>query len=282
MKNVSKNFQTIIRPKDKLFNLKLGELFSSRELIWLFVKRDFLAMYKQTILGPLWFIINPLITTLIFTIVFGNIANLPTDEAPDFLFYMSSNIVWTYFATCLSKNSNTFVSNARLFGKVYFPRLITPISTTISAMINFGVQFIMYLCFVIYYTCVGAISPNAYILITPVLIITCALLSIGLGIIVSSLTTKYRDLSVLVGFGITLWMYLTPVVYPASQIDASLLPLFMLNPMAPIIEAFRYAFLGAGMFSWGYLGISFLTTLVVLTVGIVLFGKVERTFMDTI
>jgi len=279
---VSKNFQTIIRPKDKLFNLKLGELFSSRELIWLFVKRDFLAMYKQTILGPLWFIINPLITTLIFTIVFGNIANLPTDEAPDFLFYMSSNIVWTYFATCLSKNSNTFVSNARLFGKVYFPRLITPISTTISAMINFGVQFIMYLCFVIYYTCVGAISPNAYILITPVLIITCALLSIGLGIIVSSLTTKYRDLSVLVGFGITLWMYLTPVVYPASQIDASLLPLFMLNPMAPIIEAFRYAFLGAGMFSWGYLGISFLTTLVVLTVGIVLFGKVERTFMDTI
>ena len=279
---MSKNFQTIIRPKDKLFNLKLGELFSSRELIWLFVKRDFLAMYKQTILGPLWFIINPLITTLIFTIVFGNIANLPTDEAPDFLFYMSSNIVWTYFATCLSKNSNTFVSNARLFGKVYFPRLITPISTTISAMINFGVQFIMYLCFVIYYTCVGAISPNAYILITPVLIITCALLSIGLGIIVSSLTTKYRDLSVLVGFGITLWMYLTPVVYPASQIDASLLPLFMLNPMAPIIEAFRYAFLGAGMFSWGYLGISFLTTLVVLTVGIVLFGKVERTFMDTI
>lgn len=279
---MSKNFQTIIRPKDKLFNLKLGELFSSRELIWLFVKRDFSAMYKQTILGPLWFIINPLITTLIFTIVFGNIANLPTDEAPDFLFYMSSNIVWTYFATCLSKNSNTFVSNARLFGKVYFPRLITPISTTISAMINFGVQFIMYLCFVIYYACVGAISPNAYILLTPVLIIMCALLSIGLGIIVSSLTTKYRDLSVLVGFGITLWMYLTPVVYPASQIDASLLPLFMLNPMAPIIEAFRYAFLGAGMFSWGYLGISFLTTLVVLTVGIVLFGKVERTFMDTI
>jgi len=279
---VSKNFQITIRPKASLFDLKLGELFSSRELIWLFVKRDFSAMYKQTILGPLWFIISPLITTLIFTIVFGNIANLPTDEAPDFLFYMSSNIVWTYFATCLSKNSNTFVSNARLFGKVYFPRLITPISTTISAMINFGVQFIMYLCFVIYYTCVGAISPNAYILITPVLIITCALLSIGLGIIVSSLTTKYRDLSVLVGFGITLWMYLSPVVYPASQIDASLLPLFMLNPMAPIIEAFRYAFLGAGMFSWGYLGISFLTTLVVLTVGIVLFGKVERTFMDTI
>ncbi len=279
---MSKNFQTIIRPKTKLFDLRLGELFSSRELIWLFVKRDFSAMYKQTILGPLWFIINPLITTLIFTIVFGNIANLPTDETPDFLFYMSSNIVWTYFSTCLSKNSNTFVSNARLFGKVYFPRLITPISTTLSAMINFGVQFIMYIFFVIYYSCVGAVSPNAYIIVTPLLIIMCALLSIGLGIIISSLTTKYRDLSVLVGFGITLWMYLTPVVYPASQIDASLLPLFMLNPMAPIIEAFRYAFLGAGMFSWSYLGISLLTTLIILTIGIVLFSKVERTFMDTI
>ena len=279
---MSKNFQTVIRPKDKLFDLKLGELFSSRELIGLFVKRDFLAMYKQTILGPLWFIINPLLTTVIFTIVFGNIANLPTDETPDFLFYMSSNIIWTYFSTCLTKNSNTFASNARLFGKVYFPRLIAPISTTISAMINFGVQFIMYICFVVYYAQTGAVSPNAYILLTPVLIIICALLSIGFGIIVSSLTTKYRDLSVLVGFGVTLWMYLTPVVYPASQIDAQFLPLFMLNPMAPVIEAFRYAFLGAGMFSWTYLGLSLLTTVIVLIIGMILFGKIEKTFMDTI
>lgn len=279
---MKKYFQTVIRPKNNIFDLNLGELFASRELVWLFVKRNFLTTYKQTILGPLWYLISPLITTLIFTIVFGNIAKLSTDGMPQFLFYMSSNILWTYFSSCLTKNSNTFSSNAHLFGKVYFPRLIMPISTSISAMINLAVQFLLYICFVIYYTSVGAIAPNIYVLLTPVLIIMCALLSIGIGAIVSSLTTKYRDLSVLVTFGVQLWMYLSPIVYPASQISPRYINLFMLNPIAPIIEAFRYAFLGMGMFSWAYLGISALIIILLFAIGLIIFNKVEKTFMDTI
>ena len=279
---MNKNTYTVIRPKNSVFDLNLREFFNSRELIRMFVKRDFLATYKQTLLGPLWFIINPLLTTLIFTVVFGGIAKLPTDETPQFLFYMASNILWTYFQTCVTKNANTFVSNARLFGKVYFPRIVTPISVSISAMINFGVQFVMFLCFVAYYAFTGAVSPNLYVLLTPLLLLMCAALSIGFGIIVSSLTTKYRDLAVLVSFGVTLWMYLSPVVYPASRVGTELLPFFMLNPMAPILEAFRYAFLGAGMFSWFWLSVSALTTTVIFVIGVLLFNKVEKTFMDTV
>ena len=277
-----KNVQTVIRSKNSIFCINFRELFESRELIWMFVKRDFLTAYKQTILGPLWFVLNPLLTTIVFTVVFGGIAKLPTDETPQFLFYMASNVIWSYFSSCVTKNSNTFVSNARLFGKVYFPRLITPISVSISAMINFCVQFAMFLCFTAYYTLTGAVRPNIYVLLTPLLLVMCAALSIGFGIIVSSLTTKYRDLSVLVTFGVTLWMYLSPVVYPASQVGGDFLFLFMLNPMAPIIEAFRFAFLGVGMFSWSYLGISALTITLIFILGILLFNKVEKTFMDTV
>lgn len=277
------NWTTIIKPKTGWFDINLKELIQYKDLIVMFVKRDFKTMYKQTILGPLWIIINPLLTTFMFTIVFGNIANIPTDGVPQLVFYMLGTTVWTYFSSCLTKTSSTFTANAAIFGKVYFPRLVTPISTVISGLINFGVQFLMFLGFMIYFQMLGLpIQPNLYILITPLLLVQLAALALGFGIIISSLTTKYRDLAVLVGFGVQLWMYATPVVYPASQIGGKLKVLMMLNPVSPIVESFRYAFLGSGSIPWNYLGISMVTTLVVLFVGVVLFSRVEKTFMDTV
>lgn len=274
---------TIIKPKTGWFDINLKELFQYKDLITMFVKRDFKTLYKQTILGPLWIIINPLLTTLMFTIVFGNIANISTDGMPQIVFYMLGTTVWTYFSTCLTKTSTTFTGNAAIFGKVYFPRLVTPISTVISGLINFAVQFLMFLGFAIYYYVTGApIHPNIYILITPLLLLQLACLSLGFGVIISSLTTKYRDLAVLVTFGVQLWMYATPVVYPASQIGGKLKTLMMLNPVSPIVESFRYAFLGSGSIPWNFLGISMITTLVVLFIGVVLFSRVEKTFMDTV
>ena len=279
----SENWTTIIKPKTGWFDINLKELLQYKDLITMFVKRDFKTLYKQTILGPLWIIINPLLTTLMFTIVFGNIANISTDGMPQIVFYMLGTTVWTYFSTCLTKTSTTFTGNAAIFGKVYFPRLVTPISTVISGLINFAVQFVMFLGFAIYYYISGApIHPNIYILITPLLLVQLACLSLGFGIIISSLTTKYRDLAVLVTFGVQLWMYATPVVYPASQIGGKLKTLMMLNPVSPIVESFRYAFLGSGSIPWNYLGISVVTTLVVLFIGVVLFSRVEKTFMDTV
>lgn len=280
---MQENWTTIIKPKTGWFDINLKELFQYKDLITMFVKRDFKTLYKQTILGPLWIIINPLLTTLMFTIVFGNIANISTDGMPQIVFYMLGTTVWTYFSTCLTKTSTTFTGNAAIFGKVYFPRLVTPISTVISGLINFTVQFVMFLGFATYYYISGApIHPNIYILITPLLLVQLALLSLGFGIIISSLTTKYRDLAVLVTFGVQLWMYATPVVYPASQIGGKLKTLMMLNPVSPIVESFRYAFLGSGSIPWNYLGISVVTTLVVLFIGVVLFSRVEKTFMDTV
>ncbi|WP_195929949.1 ABC transporter permease [Clostridium sp. 1001270J_160509_D11] len=279
----SENWTTIIKPKTGWFDINLKELLQYKDLITMFVKRDFKTLYKQTILGPLWIIINPLLTTLMFTIVFGNIANISTDGMPQIVFYMLGTTVWTYFSTCLTKTSTTFTGNAAIFGKVYFPRLVTPISTVISGLINFAVQFVMFLGFATYYYISGApIHPNIYILITPLLLVQLACLSLGFGIIISSLTTKYRDLAVLVTFGVQLWMYATPVVYPASQIGGKLKTLMMLNPVSPIVESFRYAFLGSGSIPWNYLGISVVTTLVVLFIGVVLFSRVEKTFMDTV
>lgn len=277
------NWTTIIKPKTGWFDINLKELFQYKDLITMFVKRDFKTLYKQTILGPLWIIINPLLTTIMYTIVFGNIANISTDGMPQIVFYMLGTTVWTYFSTCLTKTSTTFTANATIFGKVYFPRLVTPISTVISGLINFAVQFMMFLCFAIYYYISGApIQPNIYILITPLLLFQLACLSLGFGVIISSLTTKYRDLAVLVTFGVQLWMYATPVVYPASQIGGKLKTLMMLNPVSPIVESFRYAFLGSGSIPWNFLGISVITTLVVLFIGVVLFSRVEKTFMDTV
>ena len=277
------NWTTIIKPKTGWFDINLKELIQYKDLIVMFVKRDFKTMYKQTILGPLWIIINPLLTTIMYTIVFGNIANISTDGMPQIVFYMLGTTVWTYFSTCLTKTSATFTGNAAIFGKVYFPRLVTPISTVVSGLINFAVQFAMFLGFAIYYYITGApIHPNMYILITPLLLLQLAVLSLGFGIIISSLTTKYRDLAVLVTFGVQLWMYATPVVYPASQIGGKLKTLMMLNPVSPIVESFRYAFLGSGSIPWNFLGISVVTTLVVLFIGVVLFSRVEKTFMDTV
>ena len=277
------NWTTIIKPKTGWFDINLKELVQYKDLIVMFVKRDFKTMYKQTILGPLWIIINPLMTTLMYTIVFGNIANIPTDGMPQIVFYMLGTTVWTYFSSCLTKTSSTFTGNAAIFGKVYFPRLVTPISTVISGLINFGVQFLMFLGFMAYFMIKGSpIEPNLWILITPLLLVQLAALALGFGIIISSMTTKYRDLAVLVTFGVQLWMYATPVVYPASQIGGKLKTLMMLNPVSPIVESFRYAFLGSGSIPWNYLGISVVTTLVVLFAGVVLFSRVEKTFMDTV
>ena len=277
------NWTTIIKPKTGWFDINLKELVQYKDLIVMFVKRDFKTLYKQTILGPLWIIINPLLTTLMFTVVFGNIANISTDGMPQIVFYMLGTTVWTYFSSCLTKTSSTFTGNAAIFGKVYFPRLVTPISTVISGLINFGVQFLMFLGFMAYFMIKGSpIEPNLWILITPLLLVQLAALALGFGIIISSMTTKYRDLAVLVTFGVQLWMYATPVVYPASQIGGKLKTLMMLNPVSPIVESFRYAFLGSGSIPWNYLGISVVTTLVVLFAGVVLFSRVEKTFMDTV
>ncbi|MFR5132450.1 MAG: ABC transporter permease [Terrisporobacter sp.] len=279
----NENWTTIIKPKTGWFDINLKELIQYKDLIVMFVKRDFKTMYKQTILGPLWIIINPLMTTLMFTVVFGNIANISTDGMPQIVFYMLGTTVWTYFSSCLTKTSSTFTGNAAIFGKVYFPRLVTPISTVISGLINFGVQFLMFLGFMAYFMIKGSpIEPNLWILITPLLLVQLAALALGFGIIISSMTTKYRDLAVLVTFGVQLWMYATPVVYPASQIGGKLKTLMMLNPVSPIVESFRYAFLGSGSIPWNYLGISVVTTLVVLFAGVVLFSRVEKTFMDTV
>ncbi|MGM9534348.1 MAG: ABC transporter permease [Intestinibacter sp.] len=280
---MSEKWTTIIKPKTGWLDINLKELIQYKDLIIMFVKRDFKTLYKQTILGPLWIIINPLLTTIMYTIVFGNIANISTDGMPQIVFYMLGTTVWTYFSTSLTKTASTFTGNAAIFGKVYFPRLVIPISTVVSGVINFGVQFIMFLCFAVYYYLKGTpIQPNISILITPLLLLQLAFLALGFGIIISSLTTKYRDLAVLVTFGVQLWMYATPVVYPASQIGGKLKTLMMLNPVSPIVESFRYSFLGCGSIPWNFLMISICTTLVVLFIGVVLFSRVEKTFMDTV
>ena len=277
------NWTMLIRPQRGWLDLRLGELWQARDLVMLFVWRDFVSVYKQTILGPLWYLIQPLLTTLVFTVVFGRIANLPTDGLPQFLFYLSGTVIWSYFAECLNKTSLTFVNNANLFGKVYFPRLAVPVSILISNLIAFGIQFGLFLCFVAYFGLTGsAVRPNLWVLFTPILLLIMAGLGLGFGIIVSALTTRYRDLRFLVTFGVTLWMYATPVIYPVSAIPARFQLLVRLNPLTPIVETFRVAFLGAGMVNAVDLLYSFGAMLVVLLVGVLLFNRVENTFMDTI
>lgn len=276
-------WKKIISPKTKLFDLNLAETFQYRDLIWMFVKRNFKSQYKQTILGPLWFIINPLITSVLFTFVFGGIANISTDGVPQFLFYMAGNTAWQYFATCITSTSTTFTANASVFGKVYFPRLTMPISTVIFSALSFLIQFIMLLLFMLYFYIIGqSVQPNIYVLLLPLFVLHMAALGLGFGIIISSLTTKYRDLSILVSFGVQLWMYLTPIVYPVSSLSAKAKSIIMLNPMAPVVNNFKYAFLGCGQMEWGYWLISIVITLFVLVVGIMIFNKVEKTFMDTV
>ncbi len=267
-----------------LFDLRFAELWHYRDLVLLFVRRDFVSLYKQTILGPLWYLIQPLLTTVIFTFIFGQIASLPTDGLPQFLFYMSGTVVWSYFAACLTKTSETFVANANLFGKVYFPRLAVPVSVLISSLITFLVQFAMFIGFTVWFWLRGTeIHPDwLWIALSPLLILIMAGLGLGFGVIVSSLTTKYRDLRFLVQFGVTLMMYATPVIYPASAIPEQYRWIINLNPMTPIIEAFRYAYLGAGTVNPLQLLYSIGFTLVALFLGSIIFNRVEQTFMDTV
>ena len=279
----SENWSLVIRPQRNLFDLRLGELWKYRDLTGLFVRRDFVSVYKQTILGPLWFLIQPILTTITFTVIFGRIAKMPTDGLPQFLFYMSGTVVWTYFSDCLNKTSNTFITNSQLFGKVYFPRLTVPISILISTLIAFIIQFILFLGFTLYFWLKGAaIQPNIWVLFTPVLLVMMAGLGLGCGIIVSSLTTRYRDLRFLVAFGVQLWMFATPIIYPVSSIPEQYQMLIKANPITPIVETFRYAFLGAGTVSIPNLLYSAGFMLVVLTIGILLFNRIEATFMDSI
>jgi len=273
----------VIEPRRNLFDLRLGELWQARDLILLFVRRDFVAAYKQTVLGPLWYLIQPLLTTLIFTFIFGQVAKLPTDGLPPFLFYMSGTVVWAYFAACLTKTSETFVQNAHLFGKVYFSRLAVPVSILISNLIAFAIQFGFFLCFVGYFALSGAaVRPSLWIVITPVLLLIMAGLGLGLGIIVSSMTTKYRDLRFLVQFGVQLLMYAAPVIYPVSSVPERFRWIILANPMTPIVEAFRYAFLGAGSVSLAQLLYSLGLTAVTVVIGVLMFNRVEATFMDTV
>jgi lipopolysaccharide transport system permease protein len=278
------DWDMVIGPQRNLLDLRLRELWHSRDLIMLFVWRDFVSVYKQTILGPLWYIIQPLLTTVVFTFIFGSVAKLPTDGLPQFLFYMSGTVVWSYFAACITNTSNTFINNSQLFGKVYFPRLAVPVSILISGLIAFLIQFVFFLCFMGFFALRGSVlHPNWWILLTPVLILLMAGLGLGLGVIISALTTKYRDLRFLVQFGVTLLMYATPVILPISSFPARFRWIILANPMTPIVEIFRYAFLGgAGTVNLPDLAYSFGFMLVVVIIGTVIFNRVEATFMDTV
>lgn len=273
----------VIRSRSGWFDVDVPELWQYRDLIFLFVRRDFVAFYKQTVLGPFWFILQPLLSTVVFTIIFSYIAHIPTDGLPPFLFYMAGTVAWTYFANCMTQTSNTFITNAAIFGKVYFPRLVVPVSIVISNLLTFAIQFMLFLTFLGYFYLNGSsIHPNMWILLVPFLLVQMAALGLGTGVLISSMTTKYRDLTLALAFGVQLWMYATPVVYPLSQIPAKWQWLFSLNPMAAIVETFRYAFLGSGAIQPWMLGISIGMTILILFMGIVMFSHVEKTFMDTI
>jgi len=284
-------FKTVITSKHKIFNLHLKETFQYRDLIFLFVKRDFTAKYKQTILGPLWAIIQPLLTTVVFTLVFGSLAGLTTADIsgefviPAFLFYMSGNICWSYFSTTVTATSNTFIGNMAVMGKVYYPRLVTPIATAFSDLISFGIQFAMFLVIWLVYIIIGGTSIiiTPMLLLIPLLIVQMIILSTGFGIIISSVTTKYRDLTMLVGFGLQLWQYASPIAYGLELIPKNYLTLYMIvNPVTPIVTTFRYAMFGFGYFNVWYYLISWAITLIVFFIGLILFSKIERTFMDTV
>ena len=274
---------TTVNSKRRLLSLKLREIWKYRDLIKLFVHRDFTYTYKQTVLGPLWIVIKPFLSTFVFTIVFGIIANISTDGIPQFVFYMSGNILWSFFSNCLNKSSSTFIDNARMFSKVYFPRLVMPISNIIFNGINFLIQFVMFVALVAFYAFFGErVQPNMLVLLMPLLLLMLAALGSGCGLIISSITTKYRDLGVLVSFGVTLWMYITPVVWPASQVSENLRLIVLANPVAPVIETFRYAFLGSGAFYWQYLILSFAVAALILFFGMIIFNQVEKNFIDMV
>jgi len=293
--NTMQGFKTRIDSKHKLFDLHIRETLSYRDLILLFVKRDFVSKYKQTVLGPAWALIQPLLTTVVYTLVFGGLAGLTTADVegdyvlPGFLFYLSGSICWSYFSTTLSATSNTFLLNSGVMGKVYFPRLVSPIATSISHLISFGIQFAMLVVAWIVYAIIGgtSIAVTPMLLFLPLVILQMMLLATGFGIIISSLTTKYRDLQMLVGFGLQLWQYATPIAYGLTLVSSSArfskyMFLYQLNPMTPVVTTFRYAMFGFGYFNLTYYLISWAITIVVFIIGLIMFSKIERTFMDTI
>lgn len=272
-----------ITPRKTLFDLKLNEIWNYRDLFVLFIRRDVKVSYKQTILGPLWFFIQPLLTTLMFLLVFGRIARIPTGGVPPVLFYLGGITVWNYFSECLRLTSDTFVKNAGLFGKVYFPRIITPLSIVSSNLVKFSIQFILFLCvFFYYYFTDSQIQPNISLLLLPAYIIILAILALGFGLIISAMTTKYRDLTFLIQFGIQLWMYATPVIYPISQIPGKYRWVIMANPVSPVVEAFKFGFTGSGNFYLSGLIYSAVFSIVLFFVGVAIFNRTEKTFMDTV
>lgn len=285
-KSTKADWDLEITPANNLLDIKLKDLWHYRDLLLLLVKRDFISFYKQTILGPLWFFIQPVFTTVIFTFVFGNLAGISTDGLPQPLFYMAGITAWNYFADCLNKTSTVFKDNANLFGKVYFPRLIMPFSIVASNLVRFGVQMLLFILMIVYYLATDLnFSPNWYILLFPFLVILMASLGLGLGMIISAMTTKYRDLAFLVTFGVQLLMYATTVIYPLSTAIEKYPKyawIIKYNPMTPILETFRYGFLGNGSFSWGSLGYCTAITFIITITGIIIFNKVERTFVDTV
>ena len=284
------NWTTIIKPRNKLFEVNLKEIWEYRDLLTLFVKRSITVAYKQTILGPLWWLIQPAITVIMYMVVFGGIAGIPTDGIPQPLFYLSGVCMWQYFSSCLGSTANTFVTHSGIFGKVYFPRLIMPLSTVITNLVRFGIQFGLFVIVYVYFAVKGmAPTPNWYFLLFPILVMMLAGLALGFGIIVSSMTTKYRDLQILFSFIVSLWMYATPIVYPLSQVQGKIVKGFDLykimhyNPVTPVIETFKYGALSAGEFiGWGWLAYSFGFMLVVLALGILIFNRVQKSFMDTV
>ena len=279
-------YTTVIKPKDKLWQVDFKEMWKYRDLYTLFVKRDVITQYKQTVLGPLWFIIQPLFTTVMYMFVFGGIAGISTDGLPQPVFYLANIVCWQYFGDCLNKTSSTFLANQGIFGKVYFPRLIIPLSNVTSNLVRMFIQLLLFTGFYLYFYCTGApIKPNSCILLFPLLILMLAGLALGFGIIISSVTTKYRDLTILFAFVVQLWMYATPIIYPLSIMEARYAEYMwavQLNPLTSIVETFRYAATGVGAFSWGALGYSFGFMAVLLVFGVVLFNKVQRSFMDTV
>lgn len=279
-----KEWDLVIEPKNKWYQLDVASLWKYRDLLLLLVRRDFVAVYKQTILGPIWFFIQPIITTLTFTVIFGNIANISTNGTPSMLFYLSGITLWTYFADCLNKTSNTFVANAGVFGKVYFPRLIVPLSVLVSNLVKFAIQLILFLGIWIYYLSTSdAVQPHySYMFLFPVLVLMMAGLGLGFGILISSLTTKYRDFTFLIGFGVQLLMYASPIVYPLSIVPDKYKWIVLANPVSSIIESFKFIFLGNGLFSWMNLAYSFGFMSVVILLGMLTFSRVEKSFMDTV
>lgn len=282
---MDKKWTAVIKAKDNPFRLNIKEHWKYRDLIWLFVKRDFKTRYKQTVLGPLWFVIQPLLNTIVYTVVFGSIAGLAENGVPSFLFYMIGTLTWGYFSASFGAGQAALVGNAGLFSKVYFPRLVPTVSTLITNFLNFLIQFVMYLGFVLYFFFVpqyGSFQISTVATLTPLFLIQMSLLGMGCGLIVASVTTKYRDLSILVGFGLSAWMYITPVIYASSTLGPTAYKVLMCNPVAPIVELMRYGWLGCGTTPWLYWGISWITTIFFCFFGIVAFNKTQKNFLDTV